>query len=92
MVSLLAVMVTFLKSCAISWVQNGNPWMVTLGLPDRPRDDWTWLAIWFSAYALATRSLTTSSTRSTITVISVMSGHFRRRFFWITNVGGSAGP
>ena len=41
--------------------------MVTSGLPDRSSDDWNWLAIWFSAYALATRSLTTSSTRITIT-------------------------
>ena len=65
--------------------------MVTSGLPDRPRDDWNWLAIWFSAYALATRSLTTSSTMITITVISAMSGPFRRRLR-TTIVGGSDGP
>src|SRR5277367_4214329 len=90
MVSLLAVMSTVLKSFAISWVQNGNPWMVTCGLPDRPRDDWTWLAIWFSAYALATRSLITSSTKITITVIRAISGPLRRRLR-VTKVGGSAG-
>ena len=89
MVSLLAVMSTVLKSWAISWVQNGNPWMVTCGLPDRARDDWNWLAIWFSAYALATRSLTTSSTRITISVISATSGPFRRRRLRTTKVGGS---
>jgi hypothetical protein len=50
--------------------------MVTLGLPDRSNDDWTWLAIWFSVYALATRSPTTSTKMITIKVIS---GHFRRR-------------
>src|SRR5580700_5004614 len=89
-VSLLAVMSTVLKSLASNWVQNGNPWMVTSGLPDRASDDWTWLAIWFSANALATRSLTTSSTRITITVISAISGPLRRRLR-VTNVGGSGG-
>src|ERR1700689_639964 len=77
-VSLLAVMSTVLKSFASSWVQNGNPWMLTCGLPDRSRDDWTWLAIWFSAYALATRSLTTSRTTLTTSGIRAMSGPFRR--------------
>src|SRR5579863_939897 len=89
-VSLLADMSTVLKSLASSWVQNGNPWMLTLGLPDRFRDDWTWLAIWFSANALATRSLTTSRTRITITVIRAMSGPLRRRLR-VTKVGGSGG-
>ena len=55
-VSLLALMFTVLKSRAASWVRNGNPWMVTSGLPDRPSDDWIWLAIWFSVIAVAARS------------------------------------
>src|ERR1700730_12682985 len=76
MVSLLALTSTVRKSRAARWVRNGNPWMVTLGLPDRPRDDWTWLAIWFSVYALAARSPTTSTTMITI---KVMSGHLLRR-------------
>ena len=87
-VSSLAVMSTVLKSRAINWVQNGNPWMVTCGLPDRARDDWTWLAIWFSAYVLATRSLTTSSTTITISVIRAMTGPFRRRLR-VTKVGSA---
>src|ERR1700722_3498681 len=89
-VSLRAEMLTVMKSLASSWVQNGNPWMLTVGLPDRFRDDWTWLAIWFSANALATRSLTTSSTKSTITVIRAMSGPLRRRLR-VTKIGGSGG-
>jgi hypothetical protein len=50
--------------------------MVTCGLPDRSKDDWTWLAIAFSVYALAARSATTRI--KTIT-INVTSGHRRRR-------------
>ena len=76
MVSLLALTSTVRKSRAASWVRNGKPWMVTCGLPDRPRDDWIWLAIWFSVYALAARSPTTSTTMITI---RVMSGHLLRR-------------
>src|SRR6516225_2673993 len=87
-VSLVAVTVTVLKSRAISWVQNGNPWMVTSGLPDRPKDDWTWLAIWFSVYALATKSLTTRSTMITTTVINAISGPLLRR---LRSCGGGPG-
>jgi hypothetical protein len=46
---LLALTSTVLKVRAATWVRNGKPWMVTFGLPDRARDDCTWLAIWFSA-------------------------------------------
>ena len=92
MVSLLAVTVTFLKSFAASCVQNGKPWMVTSGLPDRASDDWTWLAILFSAYALATRSLTTSSTTITSSVISRIDGPRLRRRRGRATVCGSAGP
>src|ERR1700722_5395991 len=93
MVSLLAVTVTVLKSLAISCVQNGKPWMVTSGLPDRASDDWTWLAILFSAYALATRSLTTTSTTITSSVIRRMDGpRLRRRRRVGATVCGSAGP
>jgi hypothetical protein len=50
--------------------------MLTCGLPDSSKDDWTWLAIWSSVNALAARSATTRI--KTITM-SVTSGHFRRR-------------
>ena len=60
--------------------------MVTFGLPDSSNDDWNWLAILFSAYALATRSPTTRTKTITIKVIS---GHFRRR---LRTRAGGGGP
>ena len=39
-VSLVALTSTVLKLLAASWVRNGNPWMVTSGLPDKASDDW----------------------------------------------------
>ena len=71
-------MVTVWKSRAASWVRNGKPAMFTCGLPDRSSDDWNWLANWFSVYALATRSPTTSTTMITITVITAIRGPRRR--------------
>jgi hypothetical protein len=53
--------------------------MVTFGLPDRPSDVWTWLAIRFSVYALAAKSLITKSTRTTITVINPIRAPVLRR-------------
>jgi hypothetical protein len=54
----------------------GNPSMTTCGLPDSAKDDWNWLAIWFSVYALAARSPTT---RTTMMTIKVIIGHLLRR-------------
>src|SRR5579863_1727739 len=75
-VSLVALTLTVLKSRAASWVRNGNPGMDTCGLPDRPTEDWNWLAIAFSVIARAPRS---AATRSRTITISVIHGHLLRR-------------
>ncbi len=51
-VSLFPLMSMVLTSCAATWVRNGQPSMLTDGLALSP-DDWIWLAMSFSAAALA---------------------------------------